>query len=238
MSLLTTASLWTNDNSEEPKKRVSTMRKTMKKMTPHMNSLGEPDDYVSEEKNYKDLQVSSIEETNAENETKAMRVTELLNKMTVENDGNKLANYVPLANPILNSKKDVYDDDYSKYSSVDAPTNPLQVPLPKLKMDENSKFSANDKDLGNYSNYRMSYDPSKIIAGKSPYYSHMGIGANTTNGLDDKLMQKINYMVHLLEQQQNEKTSNITEEFILYTFLGVFIIFLVDSFARAGKYTR
>jgi F0F1-type ATP synthase assembly protein I len=45
-------------------------------------------------------------------------------------------------------------------------------------------------------------------------------------------------MIHLLEQQQNEKTSNITEEFVLYTFLGVFIIFIVDSFARSGKYRR
>jgi hypothetical protein len=28
------------------------------------------------------------------------------------------------------------------------------------------------------------------------------------------------------------------EEVILYSFLGVFIIFIVDSFARVGKYTR
>jgi len=41
-----------------------------------------------------------------------------------------------------------------------------------------------------------------------------------------------------LEGQQHEKTENITEEFLLYTFLGVFVIFVVDSFARAGKYTR
>ena len=45
-------------------------------------------------------------------------------------------------------------------------------------------------------------------------------------------------MIHLLEEQQHEKTENITEEFLLYTFLGVFVIFVVDSFARAGKYTR
>jgi len=55
---------------------------------------------------------------------------------------------------------------------------------------------------------------------------------------DNKIMEKINYMIHMLEEQQNEKTNNVTEEFLLYTFLGVFIIFIVDSFARAGKYTR
>ena len=64
----------------------------------------------------------------------------------------------------------------------------------------------------------------------------MGMGNNLPR--DDKLMEKINYMIHLLEQQQNEKTDNVTEEFILYTFLGVFIIFIVDSFSKNGKYTR
>ena len=45
-------------------------------------------------------------------------------------------------------------------------------------------------------------------------------------------------MIHLLEQQQHEKTDNITEEFLLYTFLGVFVIYVVDSFSRSGKYVR
>ena len=64
----------------------------------------------------------------------------------------------------------------------------------------------------------------------------MGLGAQPT--IDNKLLEKINYMIHMLEQQQNEKTSNITEEFLLYIFLGVFIIFIVDSFSRTGKYIR
>ena len=64
------------------------------------------------------------------------------------------------------------------------------------------------------------------------------MGLNNNMPRDDKLMEKINYMIHLLEEQQLEKTSNITEEFVLYSFLGVFIIFIVDSFARSGKYTR
>ena len=45
-------------------------------------------------------------------------------------------------------------------------------------------------------------------------------------------------MINLLEEQQDEKTNNVTEEVVLYSFLGIFIIFVVDSFARAGKYVR
>jgi hypothetical protein len=55
---------------------------------------------------------------------------------------------------------------------------------------------------------------------------------------DSRLMEKINYMIRLLENQAVEKTANITEEFILYTFLGVFMIFVLDSFVRVGKYVR
>lgn len=55
---------------------------------------------------------------------------------------------------------------------------------------------------------------------------------------DDVLFKKINYMISLLEDQQDEKTNTITEEVILYSFLGIFIIFIADTFVRAGKYVR
>jgi hypothetical protein len=55
---------------------------------------------------------------------------------------------------------------------------------------------------------------------------------------NDILIQKLNYMINLLEEQQDEKTNNVTEEVVLYSFLGIFIIFVVDSFARSGKYKR
>jgi hypothetical protein len=54
----------------------------------------------------------------------------------------------------------------------------------------------------------------------------------------DVLLQKLNYMINLLEEQQDEKTNNVTEEVVLYSFLGIFIIFVIDSFARVGKYVR
>ena len=54
----------------------------------------------------------------------------------------------------------------------------------------------------------------------------------------DILLQKLDHIISLLEDQQDEKTGHVTEELVLYCFLGVFIIFIVDSFARAGKYVR
>ncbi len=70
-----------------------------------------------------------------------------------------------------------------------------------------------------------------------PYYNQLA-NSQEVSGQKDMLLEKLNYMIHLLEEQQEEKTGHITEELILYTFLGVFVIFIVDSFARAGKYVR
>jgi hypothetical protein len=50
--------------------------------------------------------------------------------------------------------------------------------------------------------------------------------------------KKLNYMIHLLEDQKDEKTEGKMEEIVLYCFLGVFIIFVLDSFAKVGKYVR
>lgn len=68
-----------------------------------------------------------------------------------------------------------------------------------------------------------------------PYYDRAGQGPTMHR---DELIDKLDYMIHLLEEQREIKTGSVTEEVILYSFLGVFIIFVLDSFARAGKYTR
>lgn len=58
------------------------------------------------------------------------------------------------------------------------------------------------------------------------------------NHFDNPMVDKLNYIINLLEEQQDQKTNNVTEEVILYSFLGVFIIFIVDGFTKVGKYVR
>ena len=43
--------------------------------------------------------------------------------------------------------------------------------------------------------------------------------------------------VHKAENY-DEKKGSVIEEVILYCFLGIFIIYLVDSFVKVGKYVR
>ncbi len=70
-----------------------------------------------------------------------------------------------------------------------------------------------------------------------PYFANASDNQGV-QGEHSTLMEKLNYVIHMLEEQKDEKTNHITEEVVLYCFLGVFVIFVTDSFARAGKYSR
>jgi hypothetical protein len=55
---------------------------------------------------------------------------------------------------------------------------------------------------------------------------------------EQDLIEKLNYMIFLLEEQRDERTGQVTEELILYLFLGIFTIFVLDTFVKTGKYSR
>ena len=107
-------------------------------------------------------------------------------------------------------------------------------------------------DLNDYSNYGNSKSVEDYYKRILPGYSNQSnrnpvnklyYNSNETHSTQeyasqDVLLQKLNYMISLLEDQKDEKTNNVTEEVILYSFLGIFIIFIADTFVRAGKYVR
>ena len=228
MSLLNTASPWTSD--ESTKKRQSTIRKTFKikssendvKGIDMDNKIESPEEYVSTGEKYElsNSEPTSIEQTQKIQQDRNTRVNDLLNKITtVEDSNNKMGSFQPLLpNPNLNSKKED--------TVINSP--PVLNTMNRQKL---GNYSANDTPVSVYSNYQASYGNPTLFKKDNPMASVPAVR-------DNKLMEKINYMIQLLEEQQHEKTNNITEEFILYTFLGVFIIFVVDSFSRAGKYSR
>jgi hypothetical protein len=99
--------------------------------------------------------------------------------------------------------------------------------------DENDKplelqdFQGLNNDLANNLYYKQHV----------PYFTQAN-NASELSGPQDSLMEKVNYVINMLEDQQDIKNNKTSEELVLYLFLGVFVIFVVDSFARAGKYTR
>jgi len=230
-SLLTTASVWTNDNNDDskPKKRVPTMRNAILK-SPSAAAPAPapvPDHFVRTDE--VSAVPASIAEAQASAEQRQSRIHQLLENMAVDNDGQHLADFEPLDHPIIQKRTDVDEA--------------LAIPPANLRPVTDTPFHPSSySSSGGYPNYQQIYDPENAAA--IPRYSGQRAAPSSSGGsrggavLDDRWMEKINYMIYLLEQQQNEKTNHITEEFVLYTFLGVFIIFVVDAFSRGGKYVR
>jgi hypothetical protein len=149
--------------------------------------------------------------------------------------------------------------DHSDNSSDLADFNPMPPPtsvgVEQTKLRENMENRHDDEEQTKQSsddyykrfipNYEKLYKNSPT---NMPYYTQQqqqqhqqmqnqqqSYGVQSENSV---LLEKLNYMIHLLEEQQDERTGNVTEEIVLYCFLGIFIIFIIDSFVRVGKYVR
>jgi hypothetical protein len=224
MSLLSAASPFNNDNT--PRKRVSTMKQSLNKFE---RQIEEP---------MQNLEPATIEDSqNISNNRKGV-IDNLLNNMSnvsPDNDGTKLGNFNPPSYPVINQLKPPPQFNYNKNEmSPDElkPKNQLQIPATVIP-NKVGNYSATEHSSAIYSDYNNSYG-NIAKSDYTPYYAKMGINSS----LDDKMIEKLNYMIHLLEEQKNEKTNFVNEEFFLYTFLGIFMIFIVDSFSKAHKYTR
>ena len=236
MSLIAYSSPWTN-NEPSSKKKSSMRRQRMQSTHSNNNEYNISNIKPNEGSNH---EIPTLENMQNVNNDKSSRVNDLLNEMTSishNEETDTMGEFKPMAPPEVNVKKDMQsvetDREYvDTNSSYVTSSNAL-----KTAMDNNESYKANNNAKTQYSNYNNSYDGSNI-SNNRPYYANMGIGNTNTGGLDNKMMEKINYLIHLLEEQQHEKTNNITEEFLLYTFLGVFVIYVLDSFARTGKYIR
>ena len=231
MSLLASASPWQNDNNI-PKKRVATMGDSLRKTVKLRPNVGEDYDRYATQENPAALGntiMPSIEDTKSKNEEANVKINTLLNKITGFSDSGKMADFNPPPPP---------ESVYRKPSNtLVPPSNPLVPPSNQPTPTSNPSGYYKPMETKSYSNYAQVYPDkiSDIKASVGPYYAKMGIGASSSQ---DKFAEKLNYMVHLLEELQMEKTNHITEEFILYTLLGVFMIYLVDGFAQTGKYVR
>ena len=57
--------------------------------------------------------------------------------------------------------------------------------------------------------------------------------SGTMSGTNAALIEKLNYIIHMMEDKKDEKTGHVIEELVLYCFLCIFIIFIVDTFTNA-----
>lgn len=185
----------------------------------------------SKESDTSEVDLSNVSENFKEtidaSESRAEKINTLLNRITGSNSGDGLADY----KPVLEPKKYLASDLLPSASATtenfenNKPTPNMSTYLPSRTGDEGATVYSNA-----YNNRILPNDFSSGASGK-PYYA-----SSDKNGT---FAEKLNYITHMLEEIQYEKTSNITEELILYSFLGIFVIFVVDSFSRSNvRYTR
>ena len=191
---------------------------------------------------------------------KVNNVLESIHNRLPDDDQDNLGSYNPKGTPVTSK----HSENFKPLNPFNPPENPISmgtertklrpegmsnmdenlVPKPaddnSLDMQELQNNFMNDAEVKNYfkklvPDYKQRNDNNKN------YYVNANSNTqkmNTNDSSNQVLIEKLNYMINLLEEQQDQKTSNVTEEVVLYSFLGIFIIFVVDSFARVGKYVR
>lgn len=170
------------------------------------------------------------------------------------NDDDNLGNYNPKGS-IVNAK---HSDNFKPLNPYNFPDNPVsmssskkenmsninnEVPQPldndDLRLQELQSTFMNDSQVRDYFKKLVpNYKPSRNSDNNKPYYPTFQNNNQMNGDINQTLIEKLNYMINLLEEQQDQKSNSTTEDIILYSFLGVFIIFVVDSFTRVGKYVR
>ena len=177
-------------------------------------------------KTYKNRKSVNFDTTSDEPiKTKINNVTNILSKLHSSNEEEE--DNTNFQDNLLQQKSKNYENSMSNVNIINNELNKMN----SIDTNNINNTMYNNNKMNNlYSNLDDSY--------KSNYDFTNSIQQNGILSNNKELLGKLDYIVHLLEEQHNEKTNHITEELILYLFLGIFIIFVLDSFARSSKYTR
>lgn len=128
-------------------------------------------------------------------------------------------------------------DDEDKLDDFNPPPMAKSSGVERMREREEAKNMENDDHVTQEGFNEMSGNQwsQEYYQQYIPMYTN---ASNSNNSNNSELLEKLNYMIHLLEEERDVKQGNVTEEVVLYCFLGVFVIFVVDSFAKVGKYVR
>ena len=137
----------------------------------------------------------------------------------------KNENSIKIKAEMLKENSESSDDDSDHYLENFKP-----VQEENIKSKNNPLNSLNSNNSNNSQEYVSDYYKN--------YLKNVEANRNLESISNNELLKKLDNILYLLEDQNEERNSYVTEELILYVFLGIFIIYVLDSFVRVGKYTR
>jgi len=168
------------------------------------------------------------------------RVANFMNKLN-ENKVNTTSYIQEEYNGYQNGNEEMDESDLADYNPTETTTTTSSSSSSSSshQKNETNQTQKHDDDMVTRENFEIL--PSSYAKQYYQQYIPYHNQSQSSDSIDtpkDELLQKMNHIIQMLEDQQDEKTGSVTEELILYCFLGVFVIFVVDSFVRAGKYVR
>jgi hypothetical protein len=212
--------LGNNDNNDYSRNKNTNLRKTIKhkqtapnesRLAALLKSMDESSDSESEEGSGSGLANYKGSDTRNSNSTMFPPFPEL----NYKGPGSSMSTSTPTSTP--NETSGSGNNSNTSYSP-DIPTSPQGAV---------SNNTYNDTPSTYANQYYKQFIP------------YLNQGTSEIPGQPKgELIEKLNYIIDLLEEQQDYKTNSIFEDLILYAFLGIFVIFIVDSFAKSTKYVR
>jgi hypothetical protein len=138
----------------------------------------------------------------------------LLKKLSTPNE-NDVQN---IHNTMKEENENVLADFYSEEMNQE-----LNKKMSETKLKQNLYLESQNKDylISNNSNMNQVSQQNS-----QPNYNNQ------------EILQKLNYIINSFEEQKEIKTNQKNEEVVLYCFLGIFVIYVLDSFVYIGKYSR
>lgn len=167
---------------------------------------------------------------------KHIKPTNILNKLT-KMKVNKLAT-VSEQQPSVKPRA-ISDDETDNYEKVNLnTTNPLIANVEGF-----NNYDMNSANNEHYTTLPRKNDNNPISADETLYDFGKHMPSNIASlerhsTVDESTNEKINYIIHMLEQNRQLRTENITEEMIMYFFLGFFVLYISENFVKMGKYSR
>jgi hypothetical protein len=160
MSLVTSASPWTNDTSTN-KKRQPTLRNSFKQnanITPYNEVLPAP---VEERKELQNMEPSTFDDAETVNNDRASRVNSIIDKITMADSKNsdggnsKMGEFKPLEHPAINVKRDIGDNtEIPKY----IPDMPSYFNAGNTMKNGGLVYGVEDTKSNTFSNYNNVYE--------------------------------------------------------------------------------
>ena len=138
-------------------------------------------------------------------------------------------------NPELETKLNIEKNKINKSMITDMQTSLTTAPTNIAEIHSNLK-DQNENDLTDF------YNKEFQVATKAPIKTSDYLIMNETSlpvkSTNQEMLTKLNSIIEMFEDQKEIKNGQKNEEIVLYCFLGIFIIYIMDSFVSIGKYSR